>query len=37
LATKHEEYIEHDFSHYQCLVVDSRSCVKKLPLKYYKA
>jgi UDP-N-acetyl-D-glucosamine dehydrogenase len=37
LATHHAEYAEHDFSAYNCPVVDTRNCVANRPRKYYQA
>lgn len=37
LCTNHNEYINHDFSDYRIPVVDTRSCLKKPPVKYWKS
>lgn len=37
LATHHEAYKDFDFSDFKAPIVDTRSCVTKRPLKYFKA
>lgn len=37
VATHHDEYKAHDFSGYDCPVVDTRNCVSPRPKKYYRA
>ncbi len=37
LSTHHREYVEFDFSSFQCPLVDTRSCLKHPPSKYVKA
>jgi len=37
LATHHDKYRSHDFSKYNCPIVDTRNCISNLPSKYYKA
>ena len=37
LATHHDAYKDFDFSDFKAPLVDTRSCVTKRPLKYYKA
>jgi UDP-N-acetyl-D-glucosamine dehydrogenase len=37
LCTNHREYIDHDFSDYGIPLVDTRSCLKKPPVKYWKS
>lgn len=37
LSTHHHPYIDFDFSQFLCPLVDTRNCVTKPPIKYYKA
>ena len=37
LATHHDEYKDYDFSNFSIPLVDTRNCVSKKPIKYYKA
>lgn len=37
LATHHNEYKTYDFSGFDCPIVDTRNCVTKRPVKYFKA
>jgi UDP-N-acetyl-D-glucosamine dehydrogenase len=37
LCTHHDAYLDFDFSDYQIPVVDTRSCLRKKPAKYWKA
>jgi len=37
IATNHDQYSGFDFSGFKCPLVDTRNCVKKRPVSYYKA
>ncbi len=37
IATHHDAYKEYDFSGFKCPIVDTRNCVSKRPLKYFRA
>lgn len=37
LATNHADYHAYDFSDFKCPFVDTRNCITKTPVRYYKA